>query len=108
MENFTDGDLGDEGMYNENDEEEFEEEYEDEFGEVDKLPDFASAQSKELHKETLKYKERAEKVKSEVAETKQRLEIMQEHLKNVVQEVKHTTDLVNAKKKEIETEDHLT
>jgi|MDSY01.1.fsa_nt_gb chromosome segregation ATPase len=85
-----------------------EEQYEEEFGEVDKLPDFASAQSKELHKETLKYKERTEKVNKDLDETKQRLGIMQEHLKNVVQEVKHTTDLVNAKKKEIETEDHLT
>jgi hypothetical protein len=29
---------------------------------------------------------------------------MDEHLKNIGQEVVHTTDLVNAKKKEIETE----
>ena len=33
---------------------------------------------------------------------------MDEHLKNVGQEVTHTTELVNSKKKEIETEDHLT
>ena len=80
--------------------EEEEEQYEDEFGEVDKLPDFASAQSKELHRETHKHKERTEKVTTDLTETKQRLAIMEEHLKNVVQEVKHTTDLVNAKKKD--------
>jgi len=33
---------------------------------------------------------------------------MEEHLKNVGLEVGHTTELVNSKKKEIETEDHLT
>jgi chromosome segregation ATPase len=33
---------------------------------------------------------------------------MAEHLKNIGQEVMHTTELVTAKKKEIETEDHLT
>lgn len=33
---------------------------------------------------------------------------MEEHLKSVSQEVKHTSDLAGAKKKEVETEDHLT
>jgi hypothetical protein len=33
---------------------------------------------------------------------------MEEHLKNVALEVKHASDLINAKKREIEIEDHLT
>jgi len=88
---------------------EIEEDPEDEFGfgEVEELPLFATDEARELHAEIQKHKDQIEGHVDEVGEQKKRLAIMDEHLKNVFQEVQHTTALVNAKKKEIETEDHL-
>ena len=77
-------------------------------GDVDVLPDFANDEAKALHADIKEIKKRLDASDSDKVETKQRLVIMEEHLKNVGMEVLHTTDLVNAKKKEIETEDHLT
>ncbi|KAK6195619.1 hypothetical protein SNE40_001008 [Patella caerulea] len=44
---------------------------------------------------------------SELSETDDRLHAMSEHLRNVRQELHHTQGLVNARKKETETEEHL-
>ena len=44
---------------------------------------------------------------NEVEEIEDRLHAMSEHLKNVRQELTHTQGLTNARKKEIETENHL-
>jgi chromosome segregation ATPase len=95
------------GEFDEDEDDEDEEE-EDEDEEIDKLPEFANDEAKALHNENKQLKELLEKVDTDVTETKHRLSIMEEHLKNVSIEVGHTTDLVNAKKKEIESEDHLT
>ena len=43
----------------------------------------------------------------ETAENKERVEIMKEHLKNVHQEVDHTNNLVAAKNKAVQSEEHL-
>mmetsp|Transcript_39117 Transcript_39117/g.66569 ORF Transcript_39117/g.66569 Transcript_39117/m.66569 type:complete len:960 (-) Transcript_39117:274-3153(-) len=101
--------IGEEIYGNAGDLAEDEEEDEDEDdGDVDKLPDFANEAAKELHRQIKIRKEQLEMAMGELDETKQRLTVMDEHAKNVGQEVGHTSDLVNAKKKEIETEDHLT
>lgn len=42
-----------------------------------------------------------------LADNRERVQIMEEHLKNVRQEVGHTNSLMDAKKKEIATEEHL-
>lgn len=42
-----------------------------------------------------------------LADNTERIRIMEEHLKNVRQEVGHTNALMAAKKKEIATEEHL-
>lgn len=48
-------------------------------------------------------------VKADIALTdhRERVHIMEEHLRNVRQEVGHTNALMAAKKKEIATEEHL-
>lgn len=42
-----------------------------------------------------------------LADNRERVRIMEEHLKNVRQEVGHTNALMAAKKKELATEEHL-
>ena len=74
---------------------------------VDDLPLFANEEAVVLHAEIKKQKAALEKAEKQEAEHAERLQIMDEHLKNVTQEVQHTTSLVNSKKKEIEAEDHL-
>lgn len=43
----------------------------------------------------------------EIEEHQERLKIMAEHLKSVQMELVHTQSLVDAKNKEIETEEHM-
>jgi len=74
---------------------------------VDDLPLFASEANKEIHTEVQSKEKRLEVVTSELDEHKGRVGIMSEHLKNVQQELLHTQALVDAKTREIETEDHL-
>ncbi|CAB3984737.1 coiled-coil domain-containing 39-like, partial [Paramuricea clavata] len=51
-------------------------------------------------KEILSNKDKSE-------EHKERIDAINEHLKNVLQELQHTQELLNARKREINTEDHL-
>jgi hypothetical protein len=74
---------------------------------VDDLPLFASEANKEVHAEVQVKEKKLEGVSSELDEHKGRVGIMSEHLKNVQQELLHTQALVDAKTREIETEDHL-
>ena len=46
-------------------------------------------------------------LQNELGENEDRVHSMSEHLKNVRQELQHTQGIVNARKNEIETEDHL-
>uniref|UniRef100_A0A7S2SB82 Coiled-coil domain-containing protein 39 n=1 Tax=Rhizochromulina marina TaxID=1034831 RepID=A0A7S2SB82_9STRA len=85
-----------------------EEAEEEDFGDVDELPDFANNRAREIHQSIQKKTSLADALRGQVTETKERLSVMQEHWKNVLQEAGHTQELVNAKRREIETEEHLT
>jgi len=74
---------------------------------VDDLPIFASDANKELDGEVKTKEKRMEAVHGELSEHSGRVGIMSEHLKNVQQELLHTQALVDAKTREIESEDHL-
>lgn len=78
-----------------------------EYDDFDDLPLFANEQSKALHREVKQRQVLLESLEKELAGQKERVQIMDEHLKNVVQEVGHTNGLLAAKRKETETERHL-
>ena len=75
--------------------------------EFDDLPDFANEANRELHSRYKAKQRELATVEEELSENKERIEVMQQHLKSVVTEQQHTQQLVDAKIKEIETEDHL-
>ncbi|KAG5184850.1 flagellar associated protein [Tribonema minus] len=74
---------------------------------VDDLPIFASEQSKLLNGEIRAREARLGTLSGKVQEHVDRVKIMEEHLKNVAQEVGNTNFLMEAKRKEITTEAHL-
>ncbi|CAM9709076.1 unnamed protein product [Choristocarpus tenellus] len=74
---------------------------------VDDLPIFANDQSKALNAETKSLEKKVDLAQGALMENKERVHVMEEHLKNVRQEVGHTNALLDAKKKQIETEEHL-
>ena len=82
---------------------------EDEFATAGgRLPIFANRENRELD-EHIKDKEKSiEAINVVLKDNKDRVKIMSEHLKNVQQELSHTQQLVDAKRKEIDTESHLT
>lgn len=71
------------------------------------LPMFANKANKELDAEIRAREARLAEVVAHTSEHEERVRIMEEHLKNVQQELAHTQQLVDAKNKEISTEDHL-
>lgn len=74
---------------------------------IDDLPLFADEKNKALHKQ-IRIKEKLfQTMKGEIIENSSRVEIMTEHLKNVKQELLHTQELHNAKRKEVESEEHM-
>ncbi|RLN47348.1 hypothetical protein BBJ29_007182 [Phytophthora kernoviae] len=74
---------------------------------IDDLPLFADEKNRELHAQIRIKEARFEAAKRELAETKSRVEIMTEHLKNVQQELLHTQALHAAKLKEVDSEEHM-
>ena len=68
---------------------------------------FANAENRELDARIKQKEVRLENVNKALVENKGRVEIMQEHLHNVRQELLHTQGLVDAKKREISTEEHM-
>ncbi|CAN0172496.1 unnamed protein product, partial [Scytosiphon promiscuus] len=74
---------------------------------VDDLPIFANDQSKALNDEIKRLEKKVTLATNALADNRERVQIMEEHLKNVRQEVGHTNALMAAKKKEIVTEEHL-
>ncbi|KDO30390.1 hypothetical protein SPRG_05101 [Saprolegnia parasitica CBS 223.65] len=74
---------------------------------VDDLPLFADDANKALHAQIRAKEKRFHVVKQEILETSSRHGIMDEHLKNVKQELINTQSLHNSKLKEISTEEHL-
>jgi chromosome segregation ATPase len=75
--------------------------------EFDDLPEFANDSNRDLHRQLRENEKAIIVVETELAETKERIVTMEEHLKSVNTEQLHTQRLVDAKIKEIETEDHL-
>jgi len=75
--------------------------------EFDDLPDFANDANRELHAQLKHNDKQIAVIEAELIETKDRIETMKQHLQSVNTETLHTQRLVDAKIKEIETEDHL-
>jgi len=73
----------------------------------DDLPEFANEENRALHRQLKDTEKSTVVVETELNETKERIGTMQEHLTSVNTEQLHTQRLVDAKIKEIETEDHL-
>ena len=73
----------------------------------DDLPEFANEANRALHRQFREHEKAIVVVETDLAETKERIVTMEEHLKSVNTEQLHTQRLVDAKIKEIETEDHL-
>mmetsp|Transcript_9124 Transcript_9124/g.17160 ORF Transcript_9124/g.17160 Transcript_9124/m.17160 type:complete len:907 (-) Transcript_9124:51-2771(-) len=71
------------------------------------LPPFANAENKALDSEVRDLERQLEATDVGLEENSDRVGIMEEHLKNVQQELKYTQNRVESKNKEIETENHL-
>ena len=76
-------------------------------GEYDDLPEFANDENRALHRQVRVKERKLKAVEAELSETQERITVMKEHLKSVTNEQLHTQRLVDAKVKEISTEDHL-
>ena len=75
--------------------------------EDDDFPEYANEQNKQLN-EIIKEKNRLIKhIKRKTEEKNDRVKVLGEHFENVQHELLHTQALIDAKNKEIETEDHL-
>ena len=73
----------------------------------DALPPFASEINKELDADVKKIERELEGIQFHIEENSDRIKVMAEHLTNVQQEVTLTQQLVDARKREMETEEHL-
>jgi chromosome segregation ATPase len=71
------------------------------------LPPFANEYNKEVSRRVKAKEDRQVTVAADVDDQSERIRVMDEHLGNVKQELVHTQALVDAKSKEIETEQHL-
>ena len=77
-------------------------------GEYDDLPEFANDENRALHRQVRAKETKLKAVEAELSETQERITVMKEHrAKSVTNEQLHTQRLVDAKVKEISTEDHL-
>ena len=75
--------------------------------EFDDLYEFANEANKVLHAQVREKEKVLATTEVELIETKERIDVMKGHLESVKTEQVHTQRLVDAKIKEIETEDHL-
>eukprot|EP00667_Euglena_gracilis_P002071 EG_transcript_2072 len=74
----------------------------------DVLPDhMLNKVNRELKAQILAYEQDQEAKTKEIADNATRLKLMSEHLANVRVEIKNTQELCEAKKREVETEDHM-
>jgi len=71
------------------------------------LYEFANDVNKALHAQVREKEKILATTEAELTETKERIDVMQGHLESVKIEQVHTQRLVDAKIKEIETENHL-
>ena len=72
-----------------------------------RLPIFANRKNRELDEHIKEKEKKIETMQIVLNDNTERVKIMKEHLKNVQQELQHTQQLVDAKRREIETESHL-
>ena len=73
----------------------------------DDLPAFADASNKALHEETKRLELLRRETERAVQIHRERVQMMEDHLHEVKQEIEDTDGLMAAKKKEVETEQHL-
>merc|ERR1719382_874448 len=71
------------------------------------LPPYASESNKQLHAEVQRKKRELEDVEGTIETDSGRVKVLTDHLVNVQQELVNTQQLVDAKKHETETEEHL-
>jgi len=74
---------------------------------LDALPPFASQENHQLQAEVKRKDAQLEEVEERLNSDGQRVKIMTDHLVNVQQELVNTQQLVDAKKQEIQSEDHM-
>lgn len=67
----------------------------------------ANLENKQLENEVSDSQKNITSHKEQLDEHSDRIYAMSEHLRNVQQELQHTQDLLNARKREIETENHM-
>ncbi|XP_027048687.1 coiled-coil domain-containing protein 39-like, partial [Pocillopora damicornis] len=67
----------------------------------------ANLENKQLESEVTETQKNITTYKEQLDEHADRIYAMSEHLRNVQQELQHTQDLLNARKREIGTENHL-
>jgi len=82
-------------------------ESDDEDEELSDLPLFASPLSKQLHLTTKKLSRRRATAERRTRDHRERVKVMREHLHNVTQEIDHTNALVDAMKRDVSSEEHL-
>mmetsp|Transcript_43011 Transcript_43011/g.98853 ORF Transcript_43011/g.98853 Transcript_43011/m.98853 type:complete len:893 (-) Transcript_43011:49-2727(-) len=70
-------------------------------------PVFANEENKQLGVDVKRKEVDLEKIEQNLHTDGERVKVMTDHLVNVQQELVHTQQLVDAKKKEVETEDHI-
>merc|ERR1712169_38902 len=73
----------------------------------DDFPEYANEANKEKNRIIQEKAKNVKMLATDLEENKDRLSVLNEHLKNVEKELVHTQSLVDVKNKEIETEDHL-
>ena len=77
------------------------------FHPTDELPPFADEESIALYKEIKLLEQRRDEAASTARSNKERVDIINDHLRSIRQEIDHTNSLVAAKKSEVDTEEHL-
>jgi hypothetical protein len=75
--------------------------------EDDDFPEYANEHNKKLNDQIKEERKRNKEIGSKVEDITERLGIMEEHHKNINQELKNTQALIDAKNQETDTEKHL-
>lgn len=88
------------------------EETESESGEEDQdpqknFPEYANELNKQLNQNIIKLKKQAQILDKKIEDYSERYQIMEQHYKNIIQEVKNTQQLAQEKHQEIEQEKHF-
>jgi hypothetical protein len=71
------------------------------------FPEYANEQNKQLNMIIKEKRQLNKEIYHKLLDREDRTKVLQDHLKNVQYELLHTQQLIEAKNKEIETEDHL-